>query len=117
MSKWARGDIDGVLGCVADDVTYELNLDDKVVKAGGLVRGRQAVRANLQFLLDTFEFGALVTDHLTVEGATVRARMKIVYIHIATGERLKTSYRLVMENRDGLVAHMKEYHDAPYVEA
>ena len=68
-------------------------------------------------VLDTFEIGAYVTDHIAVQREMLRANMKIVYIHRASGERLITRFRFAIRLRNGLMQRIDEFHDAAYLEA
>lgn len=117
VTAWANGDIPATLELMSDDVCHAVNVDGTVAPFAASVRGKDEMRRKLQLLVATFDFGAYVTNHVTIEGQRVRARMKIIFIHKATGERLSTSFRFVIEVRDGRIATIEEFHDAAYLEA
>ena len=117
LAAWTNRDLEGALSFMTEDVVHILNIDGAVVPFAASVEGKPALREKLQFLLDTFEFGALVNDGLRVEGRKATGHYKFIYIHFASGERLSGSFRFITEQRDGLIFRMEEYHDAAYVEA
>ncbi|MFY0611321.1 MAG: nuclear transport factor 2 family protein [Hyphomicrobiaceae bacterium] len=117
MTAWANQDLDRALRFVSDDIVHTLNVDGELVPFAASVKGKGAMREKLELMLETFEIGAYVTDHLSVQGHVVRANMKAVYIHLASGERLITKFRYVIEQRNGLMVRINEFHDAAYLEA
>lgn len=117
VSAWANGDIDAALKLMSDDVQHSVNVNGELVPFAASVRGKAQMRDKLRLLLETFEIGAYVTQHSTVEGQCVRARMKMIFLHKASGEQLNRRFRFVIEVRDGLLTHIEEYHDAAYLEA
>jgi len=117
VSAWANRDLDAVMRTMSDDVVHNLNVDGTLVPFAASVTGKAALREKLQLMLDTFEFGAFVTEGLKIDGSVARAQIKIIYIHFGTGERLNVSFRFIVEQRDGLIVRMDEFHDAAYLEA
>ena len=114
---WVDRDLEGTLACLSDDIDHTVNVDGDLAPYARSVQGKSEMREKLALMLDTFEFGAYVTDHVTFSGNRVRANMKIVFIHKETGIRLVTRFRLIMEQRDGRVCRIDELHDASYFEA
>jgi ketosteroid isomerase-like protein len=110
-SAWANRDLERTLSFMSEDVVHTLNI------SGASTTGKRALRKKLQLILDTFEFGAFVTDRIVVTGKVVRANIKIIYIHIGTHERLNVRFRFVCTVRDGLIVHLEEWHDAAYFES
>ena len=117
LAAWTNGDLEGALSFMAEDVAHILNIDGAVVPFAASVEGKPALRKKLQLLLDTFELGDLVNESLRGEGCKATGHYKFIYIHRASGERLSGSFRFVIEQRNGLISRMEEYHDAAYVEA
>ncbi len=117
VSAWANRDLDVVMSLMADNVVRSINVDGEQVPFAASAVGKDAVREKLQLMLDTFEFGAFVTDFLKVDGAVARSRIMIIFRHIASGEILNTRFRLVIEQSDGLIVRMDEFHDPFYLEA
>ena len=117
MTAWANQDLDRALSFVSDDIVHTLNVDGELVPFAASVKGKAAMREKLELMLNTFEIGACVTDHVSVQGNTTRANMKAIYVHLASGQRLVTKFRYVIEQRDGLIVRINEFHDAAYLEA
>jgi ketosteroid isomerase-like protein len=117
ISAWANRDLERTLSYMHEDVVHRLNVNSETVPFGGSTFGKAALRQKLQLLLDTFEFGAFVTEHAKVDETVVRVRIKIIYIHFLTGERLNVRFRFVITHHDGLITRIEELHDAAYVEA
>lgn len=117
FTAWANGDVEATLYNVADDVIHEINVDGSLVPYAASTTDKAQMRDRLNLMLATFRIGAFVTDHLVIGGHVARSRIKINYIHRATGTRLKTSFRLVVTQQSGLIRHIEEYHDAAYIEA
>jgi hypothetical protein len=42
--------------------------------------------------------------------------MKIIWVHNATRERLQTSFRFIVEQRDGKIIRINQLYDAAYLE-
>jgi len=117
VSAWANRDLDLAMSFMSDEVVHILNVDGEVAPFAASTNGKAALRTKLQLLLDTFDFGALVTDHLKIDGAVARAGIKIIYIHIGSGERLNVRFRFIVEQHHGLIVRMDEFHDAAYLES
>lgn len=113
----ANGNLEAILGCMSEQVTQETNVDGELVPYAAAVVGEDAMRRKLQLFLETFEIGAYVTDRLTVTGKIARSRMKAIFVHRATGERLMINFRLSVEVCDGAIVSVTVFHDAKYLEA
>ncbi len=116
-TAWSNYQLEQALSFMSEDVEHTLNVDGELVPFAASVKGKAAMRTKLQMVLDTFEIGAYVTDHIVVRGEMLRANMKIIYIHRASGERLITRFRFVIRQRNGLMEQIDEFHDAAYLEA
>jgi ketosteroid isomerase-like protein len=117
LEAWANRDLEGTLSFFTEDIVHILNIDGAAVPCAASVEGKPALREKLLLLLDTFDVDALTNDTYRVEGGRASGSYKFTYIHRASGERLSGSFRFVIEQRDGLIFRMEEYHDAAYVEA
>jgi len=116
VSAWAGRDLDGLMHYVGDEIANDINVDPNVVTFAPSVVGKAAYRDKLQHILDSFEFASYVTNHLVVDGATARANIKIIWYHIATGERLQTSFRFLVEQHEGRITRINQFYDAAYLE-
>jgi ketosteroid isomerase-like protein len=116
VSAWAGRDLDGLMHYIGDEIANVINVDPSVVPFAPSVVGKAAYRDKLQHILNSFEFASYVTNHLAVDGDTARANMKIIWYHIATGERLQTSFRFLVEQRGGRITRINQFYDAAYLE-
>ena len=116
-TAWSNYQLEQTLSFMSEDVEHTLNVDGGRVPFAASVKGKPAMRAKLQLVRDIFEIGAYVTDHIAVRGERLRANMKIIYIHRASGERLITRFRFDIRQRNGLMEQIDEFHDAAYLEA
>jgi ketosteroid isomerase-like protein len=116
-TAWANGDRERTLSSMSEDVVRRVNVDGDRVPFAASVTGKPAMRERLDMMLDMFEFGSYVTESLTISGRLARARIKIIFIHRRTGERLNTSFRMLVTVRSGLITEVQEFHDALYLEA
>lgn len=112
---WAKGDLDGFVALLAENIVYEVNVDG--VPYAASANGREVVRARLQLLLDTFEVQAFVIEHLVHEETCTRTRVLGFYKHRKTGERLDIKVSFIAHVDGGLISRLQEIHDAAYVEA
>lgn len=116
-TAWANHDLEGTLALMSEKVVHTINVARDVMPFAASVNCKADMRRKLEQMLMAFEVGAYVTDHLSVEGHVARAYVKIIYVHIDSGERLITRVRYVVEQRDGQVVRIDQYQDAAYVEA
>lgn len=113
--RWGEGDLDGFMGCLADDIVYFVNVDG--VDYAASANGRAEVRQRLQLLLDTFNVDAFVIDTLVHEKDATRSTVLGYYKHKRTGERLDVKLRFRSEVKNGLITRIDEILDSAYVEA
>jgi ketosteroid isomerase-like protein len=108
-AAWSRGDIEAILACYVDELTYWCN-------AGGpdggpfQIEGKQQFRAFLQSMQEAE--GRLTMDYFRLVDGIGRARVKCVVRHKRTGHKLVGSYRQVISYRDNKILRLEEYHDA-----
>jgi ketosteroid isomerase-like protein len=116
-TAWANGDWETTLRAMSDDVVRCVNVDGDLVPFAASVIGKPAMREKLILMHKLFEFGAFITEDLSVSGSHARARMRILFIHRRTGERLNTTFRMLVTVQDDLITELNEFHDASYLEA
>jgi ketosteroid isomerase-like protein len=114
---WGRGDFEGFMALLDDDVTYIVNVDGIQVPYAMSAVGKEDARGRFQLLLETFEvttFDVLKVidgeDHFT-------SAVHGVYRHKATKEILDVRVRFRGWLRNGKFVRIEEIHDARYVEA
>jgi ketosteroid isomerase-like protein len=115
--RWGESDLQAFLGCLTDDIVYTVNVDARTVPYAMSTVGKDDMRGHLQLLLDTFVINAFVIESLVHDDEFSRTTVLGYYKHKKTGERLDIRIRFRLWVRDGLIARLEEYHDAPYVEA
>ena len=108
-AAWSKGDIEGVLNCYVDDLTYWCN-------TGGpdsgplLIEGKEDFRAFLLSMQGTE--GHSVVEYFRFSDGIGRAQINAVIRHKLTGHRLAGSYRQVVTYRGNRIARLEEYYDA-----
>ena len=117
LQAWARRDLVGLMPLVSEGILNSTNIDPSIVPFAASVKGKSAYEDKLGGILETFDFGAYVTEHLVARGRVARANMKVIWIHRSSGERLNTRFRFVAHQQDGQLVQLFQYYDAPYVEA
>lgn len=113
--RWAKGDLDGFIDLLTEDIAYDVNVEG--IPYAASANGREVVRARLQLLLDTFEVQAFVIEHLVHDETCTRSRVLGFYKHRKTGERLDIKVSFIAHVENGLISRLQEIHDAAYVEA
>lgn len=101
---------------VAPDIVYSLNVDNAAVPLGGETVGWDAVNAAMTRGREVFDYLVYRPRILTVEGETARLRTELMLRHRASGELLNVQMRAVITVRDGMIARVEEFVDAPMVE-
>lgn len=114
---WEVGDFEGFLSCFTEDVLYTVNVDGVAVPYASSALGKEDVRQRMQLLLDTFTVDKFQIESLVHEADHSRSSVLGNYTHKKTGERLSIRIRFRGVIANGLIAHLDEHHDAPYVEA
>lgn len=115
--RWSKGDLEGFLDLFTDDLLHTVNVDGLAVPYAASALGKEDLRQRLQLLLHTFTVDKFESESFHDEGDHCRSVVVGHYCHRTTGELLHVKIRFRVWFRDGLIAHMSEHHDAPYVEA
>jgi ketosteroid isomerase-like protein len=108
-AAWSKGNIEGVLNCYVDDLTFWCN-------TGGpdgaplTIEGKQAFRAFL-LRMQSAE-GHSVVEFFRFWDGVGRAQIRGVIRHKLTGHKLAGSFRQVVYYRDNKIARLEEFHDA-----
>lgn len=114
--RWAD-DPAGAMKDVAPDVVYTLNVSPDALQIGGETVGWDAVNAMMLGIRDVFEYLVYIPRIMAVDGDVARVNIEIIFRHKPSGELLTGQIRSVLTARDGLVARVDEYVDAPMIEA
>lgn len=117
LMYWAAGDVEMTVSLMNEDVVYRLYIDEAVVAFAGEHRGKEAVRHFLFSVLEMFDQIEYVPLQVRSEGEGCSARCWFHYVHRASGERLRSTLRLIVGFKDGKIETMDEYHDQALIEA
>jgi ketosteroid isomerase-like protein len=109
-AAWSRGDVEGVVYHVADDMTYFCNTG---APDGGplTIVGKEAYRQFLQQIVDVSESIA-VAEYFRFEDGIGRATVECYIRHNTTRHTLVGSYRQVVTYRGPRILRLEEFHDA-----
>ena len=116
LHRWAE-DPSGCMMKVAPDIVYRLNVSPDALPLGGETVGWDAVNAIMLGIRDVFDYLVYNPRILSVEGNVVRARIELMLCHRPSGEILTGHMRSEFTVRDGLIARVGEYVDAPMIES
>lgn len=114
--RWAE-DPAGAMKDVAPDVVYTLNVSPDALQLGGETVGWEAVNAMMLGIREVFDYLVYIPRIMGVDGDVVRVNIEIIFRHKPSGELLTGQIRSVLTARDGLVARVDEYVDAPLIES
>lgn len=109
-AAWSRGDIEGVLGCFSDDVTYCCNTG---APDGGplIIVGKSEYRAMLQPIIAVAE-SVSVPEYFRFADGVGRAKVDCYIRHRTTHHTLVGSYRQIATFSGGRISRLEEFHDA-----
>jgi ketosteroid isomerase-like protein len=109
-AAWSRGDVEGVLSCFTDDITYSCNTG---APDGGplVIVGKTDYRAMLQPIVDVAE-SVSVAEYFRYDEGIGRAKIECYIRHRTTRHTLVGSYRQLVTYRGDRIARLEEFHDA-----
>ena len=111
-AAFGAGDLDTVLGHMADDIDWQI-YGDPAIPFVGPRHGRDAVAANFQALFETTEFEDFKPEEFIAQGDYVvvlghdHRRVK------ATGKTLHNHWAMVFTLRDSQVTRFRAYEESP----
>jgi ketosteroid isomerase-like protein len=109
-AAWSRGDVEGVVCHVADDITYFCNTGGP--DGGPLtIVGKQAYREFLQQIVNVSESVA-VAEYFRFEEGIGRATVECYIRHKTTRHTLVGSYRQLVTYSGPRIVRLEEFHDA-----
>lgn len=116
-AAWQQCDTEGVIANFADDCVYTINVPTDILSFAGTHRGRAAVKACLDEVLEQFSFLAYAVDGIFVNGDIARAQVIYYYQHTESGAQLDGRFRHVWRVGQGGVVQLEEYHDVALLRA
>lgn len=117
VRHWNDGNLDGVLGLLADDICHTVNVDALNIPWAMSATGKNAVRQRLGLIQQTFVINAFLVESLVYEDDDIRATVLGYHTHRRTGECLDVRLRFRVRVRDGLIVRLDETVDGAYFEA
>ncbi|MEO0730510.1 MAG: nuclear transport factor 2 family protein [Pseudomonadota bacterium] len=117
MEEWRRGRLDDMMDFIAPHANHVVHIDGEAVPQLAGVSGRDAMRERFTYLVDSFVFEKFEIDALSQTENTVRAVISYRYRHRATGERIESVMRLVLDWEEAGFVDISEFVDAPAVQA
>jgi ketosteroid isomerase-like protein len=117
LTRWADDPAGTMATMVAPDIVYTLNVTPEVMQLGGETIGWEAVNAKMMGIRDVFDYLVYKPRIFGVVGDRVRARIELILRHKTSGELLMGQMRTMVTVRDGQIARVDEYVDAPLIES
>ena len=117
LTRWADDPAGTMATMVARDIVYTLNVTPDAVPIGGETVGWDAVNAKMMGIREVFDYLVYKPRILSADGDKVRARVELIFRHKTSGELLMGQMRTVVTVRDGMIARVDEYVDAPLIES
>lgn len=114
-ASWKARDLTQVHALLSDDMVFVLHIPADVAPFGGEMRGKAAVTAALQGLLDTYDFVAYEPQSVSANGAQVNAEVRFRYRHKVTGELIDSRLRHSWVVEAAKIKRLDEWHDLPTV--
>jgi ketosteroid isomerase-like protein len=112
-AAFQRGDIDGVLGLVGDDVEWEaVKGTEGVVPTAGVRRGRRGVAEFFSQLAQWADFQQFEPREFIAQGDQVVAIGAYTLTVKPTSRRVAAEWVMVFTIRDGRIARFREWTDS-----
>ena len=108
---WATGDLEAMLRCVSDDITFVNHLPTDVVPFAGPVRGKAALAQQLGVILDQFEIIEYRPVRITAVTGSFHSQVHFHYRHKSTGLTYEGSLRHVWQIEGDKIVRLEEFHD------
>src|SRR5688572_24711058 len=109
-AAWSRGDVEGLLRNVVDDISYVCNTGGP--DGGPLsITGKQAYGEMLQMIAAVAE-SVSVAEYFRFQDGVGRAKVECYIRHKTTRHALVGSYRQLITYRGDRIARVEEFHDA-----
>ena len=115
-AAFLRGDVEGIVGLVTDDVEWEgVKGTEGVLPQSGVRRGKDGVRLFFAQVNDTIAFERFELKQYIASDAAVVALGYYAGKAKATGNSMGSDWVMVFEFRDGRIARFREFTDSAAV--
>ena len=108
---WRRGDLDAVMGMLADDVEWTIHIPRSINPVGGTVRGRAAVAERFAEVVRDYDIRSFGNEAILTKGEEAAARVRMHYLHRPSGQVLETTSMHHWQLEGGRVVLLEEFHD------
>ena len=108
---WRRGDLDAVIGTLAEDIEYTIHIPPEMNPVGGTVRGRSAAVERFEGIVRDYEILSFENGDILAHGNEAASRVRMLYRHRPSGEVLETSSMHHWRIEDGRAVLLEEFHD------
>lgn len=113
----ARGDVEAVVACFADDIELRIHISPSVLPFGGASAGRAAAEERLRQSLRDWECEKAEATILGSDRAGTRAILAFTLRHKASGCRLESKLHNLFVTADGKISSIDQWLDDEAVEA
>ena len=112
---FGRGDIEGILNKLADDVEWLSSPESKTIPTGGTFRGRAGVANFFQKVADNIEFEAFMPERYIEQGDTVVTLGSYSGRSKTLKKKFRSPWAMVFTFRGGKLAKFEEHLDTEAV--
>jgi ketosteroid isomerase-like protein len=112
---FGRGDIEGILNKLADDVEWLSSPESKTIPTGGTFRGRAGVAKFFQKVAENIEFEAFMPEKYIEQGDTVVALGSYSGRSKTLNKKFASPWAMVFTLRGGKLARFDEHFDTEAV--
>lgn len=112
---FGRGDIEGILNKLADDVEWISSPESKTIPTGGTFRGRAGVTTFFQKVAQNIEFEHFMPEKYIEQGDTVVALGAYSGRSKALKKKFRSPWAMVFTFRGGKLARFDEHLDTEAV--
>jgi ketosteroid isomerase-like protein len=110
-AAWKARDLPKTLTFLADDMVYDLHIPPELMPGAGETKGKDAVAALFQGLLDTYDFLSYEPGPVEADGPIAKAEVHFRYRQKVTGDVIESRMRHVWFTDNGQVKRLDEWHD------
>jgi ketosteroid isomerase-like protein len=117
LAYWCAQDVESTASLMADDIVYQLNVDETALPYGGTTRGVEALKTAMYQMHVDWNYLSTKVVFVSAAGSSGKAQVKFRYHHNKSGHVIDGTLRFVFDVRDGLVCRIEEYQDKAMFEA
>ena len=108
---WSARDIERALANFAVNAVLVLHIPKELMPTAGETKGKEAIVAAFQGILDQFDFMEFRPTSIAASGHRVDSTVHFHYRHKLSGEQIESDLRHEWTIEDGKVVRLEEWHD------